>query len=95
MKRSLVTIVPILSVFLLAGCFSSKENSAGKTTPAKPSSSIAPKNQGLSQQLSKLKSNGKALSTDAIESVMNLPVGKTSLSISVPSKFSSVKKSKK
>ena len=95
MKRNLATIVPIISVFLLAGCFSAKNETtksvAPKTTAPKVST-IAPKNSDLEQKLSLLKSGGKTLGSDAIESVINLPVGKTSLSISVPSKFSAVKK---
>ncbi|KJY80696.1 hypothetical protein [Vibrio nigripulchritudo] len=98
MKRNLIPLVPVISAFLLAGCFSKSEGNKNTAAPKNSTPkvvNVAPKNSALKKELSLLQSSDPASRSKAIESIINMPVGKTSMSISVPSKFSSVKKTQK
>ncbi|MFA0113278.1 hypothetical protein AB4407_06220 [Vibrio sp. 10N.261.46.E11] len=83
-------ISAIILPIALIGC--GGDSPKNSTTSSKPKNNqVNPTKSTLNQKLSQVDLQSKKLSSEGVDAIMNLPVGKTSLSISTPTKFSQVK----
>ncbi|MFA0610653.1 hypothetical protein [Vibrio sp. 10N.222.49.B4] len=83
-------ISAIILPIALIGC--GGDSSKKSTTTSKPKTQqVTATKSTLNQKLNKVDLQSKKLSSEGVDTIMNLPVGKTSLSISTPTKFSQVK----
>ena len=83
-------ISAIILPIALIGCGGDSSNNSKKTTTTQ-TQTVTPTKTNLDQKLSTVDLQSKKLSSEGVDTIMNLPVGKTSLSISTPTKFSQVK----